>query len=99
MVRFLADQGTSVLFVSHDLKEVLALAHRVTALRNGRVVESGVPVADLDESALAGWCSGATVRRRPDRVVARRVPASSRSRSPASAGAGSATWARDPAAW
>lgn len=52
MVRFLADHGTSVLFVSHDLKEVLALAHRVTALRNGKVVETGVPVADLDESAL-----------------------------------------------
>ena len=52
MVRFLADQGTSVLFVSHDLKEVLALAHRVTALRNGKVVETGVPVADLDEAAL-----------------------------------------------
>ena len=52
MVRFLASHGTSVLFVSHDLKEVLALAHRVTALRNGRVVETGVPVADLDEAAL-----------------------------------------------
>ena len=52
MVRFLAAQGTSVLFVSHDLKEVLALAHRVTALRNGKVVETGVPVADLDEAAL-----------------------------------------------
>ena len=52
MVRFLAAQGTSVLFVSHDLKEVLALAHRVTALRNGRVVETGVPVDDLDEAAL-----------------------------------------------
>ena len=52
MVRFVADQGTSVLFVSHDLKEVLALAHRVTALRNGRVVETGVPVSSLDEAAL-----------------------------------------------
>lgn len=52
MVRFVAGQGTSVLFVSHDLKEVLALAHRVTALRNGRVVETGVPVSSLDEAAL-----------------------------------------------
>ena len=58
MVRFLAAQGTSVLFVSHDLKEVLALAHRVTALRNGKVVESGVPVADLDESALTRMVLG-----------------------------------------
>ena len=52
MVRYVAEQGTSVLFVSHDLKEVLALAHRVTALRNGRVVEAGVPVRELDEAAL-----------------------------------------------
>ncbi|KHL16033.1 ribose transport system ATP-binding protein [Mumia flava] len=52
MVRFLAEQGTAVLFVSHDLKEVLALGDRVTALRNGRVVETGVDVAALDEAAL-----------------------------------------------
>ena len=52
LVRFLAGQGTAVLFVSHDLKEVLSLAHRVTALRNGRVVEAGVPVAGLGEAAL-----------------------------------------------
>lgn len=58
MVRFLAEQGTSVLFVSHDLKEVLALAHRVTALRNGRVVESAVPVEDLDEAALTRMVLG-----------------------------------------
>ena len=52
MVRLLAAQGTSVLFVSHDLKEVLTLSDRVTALRNGRVVESGVATSALDEAAL-----------------------------------------------
>ena len=52
MIRLLASQGTAVLLVSHNLKEVLAVTHRVTALRNGRVVETGVPTADLDEAAL-----------------------------------------------
>ena len=41
VVRFLAAQGTAVLFVSHDLAEVLALSERVTALRNGRVPQMG----------------------------------------------------------
>lgn len=52
MVRLLASQGTSVLFVSHDLKEVLSLSHHVTALRNGKVVEAGVPASSLDEAGL-----------------------------------------------
>ena len=52
MIRLLAAQGTAVLVVSHDLREVLQIADRVTALRNGRVVETGVPTADLDEAAL-----------------------------------------------
>lgn len=52
LVRFLAQHGTSVLIVSHDLKEVLTLAHRVTALRNGRVVGASVSTASLNEAAL-----------------------------------------------
>jgi ribose transport system ATP-binding protein len=52
MVRFLAGQGTSVLFVSHDLKEVLALGDSVTVLRNGKVVEASVPTSSLDEASL-----------------------------------------------
>jgi ribose transport system ATP-binding protein len=52
MIRLLAAQGTAVLIVSHDLREVLQIADRVTALRNGRVVETGIPTAQLDEAAL-----------------------------------------------
>ncbi|WP_127130343.1 sugar ABC transporter ATP-binding protein [Georgenia sp. SYP-B2076] len=52
MIRFLADQGTSVLLVSHNLKEVLAVTDRVTALRNGTVVDTGVPTDALDEAGL-----------------------------------------------
>ena len=52
MVRLLTAQGTSVVIVSHNLTEVLRIADRVTALRNGRVVEMGLPTAGLDEAAL-----------------------------------------------
>jgi microcin C transport system ATP-binding protein len=33
--------GLSYLFISHDLKVVRALAHRVVVLRHGKVVEAG----------------------------------------------------------
>ena len=40
MVRLLAPTGTSVLLVSHNLREVLDICDRVTVLRNGTVVDS-----------------------------------------------------------
>lgn len=52
MIRLLADQGTSVLVVSHNLTEVLELSDRVTALRNGRLVAGGVQTAGLTEADL-----------------------------------------------
>ena len=33
--------GLAYLFISHDLRVVRALAHRVVVLRHGRVVEEG----------------------------------------------------------
>jgi microcin C transport system ATP-binding protein len=44
--RLQKDHQLGYLFISHDLKVVKALAHRVVVLRHGQVVEQG-PAADV----------------------------------------------------
>jgi ribose transport system ATP-binding protein len=66
LARELADAGASVLFVSHDLEEVLELTDRVTVLRDGRVVATGA--AGLERDALAELMTG----RRPQAAIVRR---------------------------
>ncbi len=48
LVRRVADQGSAVLLVSHFLEEVLGLCGRVSVLRDGEVVMSGAPTAQIE---------------------------------------------------
>jgi ribose transport system ATP-binding protein len=59
-LRHYAAHGQTVLFVSHRLGEVFALADRVTVLRDGKVVATDDPAA-LDESTLARLIVGHAV--------------------------------------
>ena len=47
VIRDLAGHGVAVVYISHHLQELLAIADRVTVLRDGAVVGS-VPAADAD---------------------------------------------------
>jgi len=60
VVRSLVDQGKSVIFITHKLKEVLAVADRITVLRNGRVVGSAKP-QETTEAELAKMMVGREV--------------------------------------
>ncbi|MCU4186752.1 sugar ABC transporter ATP-binding protein [Acidiferrimicrobium sp. IK] len=57
LLRSIAAGGSAVLFVSHDIGEVLSLADRVTVLRDGRVVETANS-AELDADDIVGLIVG-----------------------------------------
>jgi general nucleoside transport system ATP-binding protein len=56
-IRAMADDGRTVIFISHKLHEVKAVADRVTILRRGRSVAT-VPAADATPRSLAALMVG-----------------------------------------
>jgi simple sugar transport system ATP-binding protein len=60
VVATLIEQGKSIIFITHKLREVLAVADRITVLRNGRVVGSADP-ATATEQSLANLMVGRDV--------------------------------------
>ena len=75
-LRSMAAQGKAIVFISHKLQEVTAIADKVTVLRKGRATAEGVPIAGLTKSDLAQMMVGRSVvfrvekhARRPGEVV------------------------------
>ncbi len=68
VMRSLRDAGKSIVFITHKLKEVQAIADRVTVIRRGTVVGTTSPDASEDE--LASMMVGRTVKLKVDKKPA-----------------------------
>jgi simple sugar transport system ATP-binding protein len=66
VLRRLADEGHSIIFISHKLYEVLEIADRITVIRRGRVVGTRIP-AETNEEDLAELMVGRNVQLVVDR--------------------------------
>lgn len=60
VMRSLISQGKSIIFITHKLKEVLAIADRITVLRDGRVAGTTTPT-ETSEAELAAMMVGREV--------------------------------------
>jgi ABC-type uncharacterized transport system ATPase subunit len=60
-LRSMVAQGKSVIFISHKLQEVTAIADRVTVLRRGRITASGVSTKGVTRQELARLMVGREV--------------------------------------
>lgn len=60
IMRGLAERGVSIIFITHKLKEVLAVADRITVMRAGRVVGTVTP-QEMNEAKLAAMMVGREV--------------------------------------
>ncbi|GAP21162.1 ABC transporter ATP-binding protein [Leptolinea tardivitalis] len=70
IIRKLVDQGISVIFITHKLKEVLSIADRITVMRGGKVIATDDP-KQTNEQALASQMVGRTVILKVDKTPAK----------------------------
>ncbi|MCL2319236.1 MAG: ABC transporter ATP-binding protein [Treponema sp.] len=68
--RRLKDEGKTIVFITHKLKEIKAAASRCTVLRRGKYIGT-VNVADADENDLAEKMVGRSVNFQIDKAPAR----------------------------
>jgi general nucleoside transport system ATP-binding protein len=69
IMRSLRDNGTSIVFITHKLKEVLAIADRITVIRRGKVV--GTTSREASETELAEMMVGRSVQLTVDKSASK----------------------------
>jgi simple sugar transport system ATP-binding protein len=67
-LRRMTERGDSIVFISHKLDEVLAIADRVTVLRRGKVTARGISAAGMTKPDLARLMVGRAVLESLDKV-------------------------------
>jgi len=60
-LRSMTAQGKSIIFISHKLNEVAAIADRITVLRRGKVTANGLPAKGVTTQELARQMVGREV--------------------------------------
>ena len=72
LLKRLRDDGVAIVFVSHKLEEIFAIADRVTVLRDGRNAASGEAMAAMTRRKLVSLMIGREERVRRARRAADR---------------------------
>ncbi|TFD51174.1 ABC transporter ATP-binding protein [Cryobacterium sp. Hh7] len=70
IMRQLADAGTSIVFITHKLREVREVADRITVIRLGKVVGTALPTASVTElaSLMVGRSVDLSVEKNPPQL-------------------------------
>ncbi len=68
IIRRLRERGTTIVFISHFLEEVLALVDTVTVLRDGRLVRTSPAADETPERLVMGMIGRAVERAFPEKV-------------------------------
>ena len=61
VLRDLKQSGVTIIYISHRLEDVMAIADRVTIMRDGEIIET-TPVADIDIDTMVSYMVGKRLR-------------------------------------
>jgi simple sugar transport system ATP-binding protein len=70
-LRAMTADGHSIVFISHKLREVVAIADRITVMRRGKVTAAGLPAAGATPADLARLMVGRSILETVERAPCR----------------------------